>query len=71
MNSGVSDVLNNATESGNDVVLMYKPQDALSAGMEVRECGVMPLIACASPLYIKRFGEPTHPLSAGTTACPS
>ena len=61
MNSGVSDVLNNATESGNDVVLMYKPQDALPAGMEVRECGVMPFIACASPLYIKRFGEPTHP----------
>ena len=50
MNSGVSDVLNNATESGNDVVLMYKPQDALPPGMEVRECGVMPCIACAPPL---------------------
>ena len=61
MNSGVSDVLNNATESGNDVVLMYKPQDALPPGMEVRECGVMPFIACASPFYIKRFGEPTRP----------
>lgn len=43
MNSGVSDVLNSATESGNDVVLMYKPK---SSAIEPRKPSWLWLIKC-------------------------
>lgn len=59
MTTGVMDVLSAA--SGNDVVMTYMPTEELPPGMVVRECGEMPFIACASLLYLQRFGEPESP----------
>lgn len=59
MTTGLADVI--TALSSNDIALTYKPREELPPGIIVRECGEMPFIACASPLYTKRFGEPETP----------
>lgn len=59
MTTGVTDVL--SALSTNDIMLIYLPTEEVPPGYIVRECGAMPFIACASPLYLQRFGEPESP----------
>ena len=59
MTTGLADVL--TALSSNDIALTYKPREELPPGIIVRECGEMPFIACASPVYTKRFGAPESP----------
>ena len=46
----------------NDVVLTFRTDQPVPAGSHVKELLEVPFIACASPVYLERMGEPASPV---------
>lgn len=68
MNSGVSDVLNSATESGNDVVLMYNRRKRSRPEWKCGNAALCPLLPARRRFISSVSGSPRAPRNAKTTA---
>jgi len=54
-------------EEGLDLAIRIGPMR--DSSLKVRQLGPMPLIVCASPVYLKRAGTPSHPHALATHDC--
>ncbi|MDP5219016.1 LysR family transcriptional regulator [Ruegeria sp. 2205SS24-7] len=54
-------------DEGLDLAIRIGPMR--DSSLKVRQLGPMPLIVCASPVYLKRSGMPTHPRALETHEC--
>lgn len=54
-------------EEGFDLAIRIGPMR--DSSLKVRQLGLMPLVVCASPVYLERTGTPDHPRALATHEC--